>query len=470
MVNSPFINPDQEETLESSVTLGVSGTLNPAGSINVDSDNFTVATANSGSQPSAPQITQPSFTLPPSEIPLSPYDDPPPPPKSKPLTPEEREKIIEPIEKLKKENEENWLDKLKKKMFPYRGNQNTGGNDSSPPPANNSFHADFGDGHAADPGVAAATEAGYGGVATDNNFVWPVVLDLGGDGIEIVPLGQSRARFDIDGDGRRQLLAWVGPDDALLVYDRDGDRLITSRDEIAFRDYLAGARTDLEGLAWFDQYAQGGNEDGVLDERDAMWGDFGVWRDADQDGETDAGELRMSGEGGLSSVNLHSDGIPRDAGPDARVFGRGDFEVTDAEGNQISGDLYDVALRFVDEATEPRQPTRAEILYPTMAPAPKPMRRIRKDGEPLSRGEIFYPEHGNDDDYYFVDFEPEPEPEDREPTRAEILYPAEPAKPDLGHRVRRDGQPLSRAEILYPEGYPPEDYMFIKIAADRSWK
>lgn len=237
------------------------------------------------------------------------------------------------------------------------------------------------------------------------------MLDLGGDGIEIVPLGQSRARFDIDGDGRRQLLAWVGPDDALLVYDRDGDRLISHKDEIAFGDYLAGARTDLEGLAWFDQYAQGGNEDGVLDERDAMWGDFGVWRDADQDGETDAGELRMSGEGGLSSVNLHSDGIPRDAGPDARVFGRGDFEVTDAEGNAISGDLYDVALRFVDEATEPRRPTPAEI-----------------------------------------------------------LYPAEPAKPDLGRRLRRDGQPLSCAEILYPEGYPPEDYMFIKIAEDRSWK
>jgi len=68
------------------------------------------------------------------------------------------------------------------------------------------------------------------------DFAYPIVLDLGGDGIEIIPLGQSRAKFDINGDGRRQFLAWVGPNDGLLVYDRDGDRVISQRDEIAFKD------------------------------------------------------------------------------------------------------------------------------------------------------------------------------------------------------------------------------------------
>lgn len=229
-------------------------------------------------------------------------------------------------------------------------------------------------------------------------------------------MAQSRARFDIDGDGRRQLLAWVGPDDDLLVYDRDGDRRISHRDEIAFVDYLENAKTDLEGLAWFDQIAQGGNEDGVLDARDAKWPGFGVWRDANQDGVSDPGELSMTGEGdgGLSSVNLKSDQIRRDLGPDAKSFGRGEFTKRDADGRTRPGDLWDTALRYAEEAKEkPRKKSRAEILYPS---------------------------------------EPEPQPE------------PEPEAPREKHyrRRRRDGQPMSRAEILYPEGYPPEDYHMVQ--------
>jgi len=308
--------------------------------------------------------------------------------------------------------------------------------------------------------------------ADGDDFAFPVVLDLGNDGIQFIPLGQSRARFDIDGDGRRQILAWVGPDDGLLVYDRDGDRVISHKDEIAFKDYLANAKTDLEGLAWFDQFAQGGNEDGVLDARDALWSKFGVWRDADQDGETDPGELRMTGEGGLSSVNLQSDKIRRDAGPDAQIFGRGDFSISDADGKPVSGALYDVALRYVDENTEPFAETTANLLYPPKPPEPKALRRIRKDGQPLSRAEILYPKHGNDDEYYFVEAEPETWI-DPAKERAKLLYdhPTSQPKPklDLGRRVRRDGTPLSRAENLYPDGYPPEDYMYIKIGPHKQW-
>jgi len=188
-------------------------------------------------------------------------------------------------------------------------------------------------------GETNAAGADAVGAGDDGQFGPPVLLDLNGDGIEIISLGQSRAHFDIDGDGRRQIMAWVGPDDALLVYDRDGDRLISHRDEIAFADYLANAKTDLEGLAYFDMAAHGGNEDGVLNALDALWSKFGVWRDVDQDGETDPGELTMTGEGGLSSVSLQSDQIPRDAGPDAQIYGKGEYQTTDADGRMRSGDL-----------------------------------------------------------------------------------------------------------------------------------
>ena len=56
---------------------------------------------------------------------------------------------------------------------------------------------------------------------------FPIVIDLDGDGVEISPLGGSTARFDYDNDGYKELTAWVGKDDGLLVYDIGNDGLIT---------------------------------------------------------------------------------------------------------------------------------------------------------------------------------------------------------------------------------------------------
>ena len=69
---------------------------------------------------------------------------------------------------------------------------------------NNSAHADFGD-------ISAAMGPEAGGmVGTDVDWGWPVVLDLNNDGIQIIPLSHSTARFDIAGTGSRQVLAWPG--------------------------------------------------------------------------------------------------------------------------------------------------------------------------------------------------------------------------------------------------------------------
>jgi hypothetical protein len=236
-----------------------------------------------------------------------------------------------------------------------------------------------------------------------DNWAFPVIIDLDGDGIQIIPVGESRAQFDMDDSGRKQIMAWAGADDALLVFDEDNDRVITTRNEFAFAEYLENARTDLEGLAWFDQFAQGGNEDGVLDERDALWSKFGLWQDANQNGVTDPGELRMSGEGGLQSVNLKSDQRSYEAGPDARVFGRGAYTAQDESGQTRTGDLYDTALRY-EENPEPK--TAAEIFYPgnpvKLTPEQQGYRRVRKDGQPISDAEIFYPDKSRAHEYTYV--------------------------------------------------------------------
>ena len=265
------------------------------------------------------------------------------------------------------------------KVSPEDG-RNTGGTISGKPaspqeasynaaqggPADDSTGSDSFSGEASDFGKGNGVgEMGIGsdtGGGSGSGWGVPVVLDLDGDGFDVVPLSRSTARFDIAGTGRRQVLAWVGPDDGLLVYDKDGDRVISDKDEIAFADYLKTATTDLEGLAWFDQLPRGGNEDGVLDGRDAKWSKFGVWRDTDQDGETDPAELRMTDEGGLTSVNLTSDQTPQDAGPDAKIFGQGEYQFTDEDGELRSGDLYDTALRY-EPAPLSANPTFLELYY-----------------------------------------------------------------------------------------------------------
>ena len=163
----------------------------------------------------------------------------------------------------------------------------------------------------------------------------PVLLDLDGDGVELVALEDSTAFYDIHGDGFRYHLSWVAPDDGLLAYDRDGDGRISERGEISFVDYVEGARTDLEGLRHFDT-----NRDNVLDSADREWSKFRVWQDLDQDGESDAGELRSLDEAGIRSITLASSGEVETRGDGTRVFGRGTYVGTDgrcAGDTRVSG-------------------------------------------------------------------------------------------------------------------------------------
>ena len=133
---------------------------------------------------------------------------------------------------------------------------------------------------------------------------WPIVLDLDGDGIELIALSQSTAFFDLDGDTFRQHVGWVAAGDGLLAYDKLGDGVIADSDEISFISYIPGAASDLEGLAHFDT-----NGDGVLSPADAEWTSFGVWQDLDQDGVTDPGEFRSLDAAGIVSIELASDGV-----------------------------------------------------------------------------------------------------------------------------------------------------------------
>jgi Cadherin domain len=127
----------------------------------------------------------------------------------------------------------------------------------------------------------------------------PVVLDLDGDGIELVSLSQSSVSFDMNGDGLRDRTGWVGADDALLVLDRNHDGVIGEGCEISFIGDLPGANSDLEGLAAFDT-----NHNNAFDAGDARFGEFQLWQDKNQDGVSQAEELRALADRGITAIDL----------------------------------------------------------------------------------------------------------------------------------------------------------------------
>lgn len=212
---------------------------------------------------------------------------------------------------------------------PSRQDGNDGGGDSHSGTSSGKSPANTGPSYGPDTGQT------FGGGGDSGDSGKPVVLDLDGDGVELVALEDSTAFYDIDGDGYRERVGWVSPDDGLLAYDKNGDGKISGRAELSFVDYVPGARTDLEGLRYFDS-----NGDGRLDAKDAEWGRFRVWRDLDQDGESDPGELQTLAEAGVRSIGLTSDGVGRTVEGN-RIFGEGSY--TDGDG---PGALYDVGLRY----------------------------------------------------------------------------------------------------------------------------
>ncbi|MDJ0662205.1 MAG: cadherin-like domain-containing protein, partial [Crocosphaera sp.] len=200
------------------------------------------------------------------------------------------------------------------------------------------------------------TQGPGGGDPSSGGGKSPVLIDLDGDGIEIVPLERAEADadaaasdadggtldalsatfFDMDNDGYRERTSWLSSDDGFFVIDKNLNGRVDPDGELVFAlDTEDPNDTDLEALATLYD----ANGDGVLDAKDSAFYKARIWRDLDQDGVTDPGELQYLQQLGIESLTLTADGVQveRDG---AILVGKTDLALTD--GSAL--DAYDAVL------------------------------------------------------------------------------------------------------------------------------
>lgn len=129
----------------------------------------------------------------------------------------------------------------------------------------------------------------------DPKFIAPILFDLDKKGYQIndpAVSGIAYKRFD---EEQYHGMAWPSANNQLLVMDSNLDGVVNGLSEIAF-SRLTGKEgsSDAEGLATLDL-----NKDGAIDGNDPAYKTLYLWRDENQNGVSEPGELIS-----LSSLNM----------------------------------------------------------------------------------------------------------------------------------------------------------------------
>lgn len=134
----------------------------------------------------------------------------------------------------------------------------------------------------------------------------PIIVDLVGRGFELTD-PPNGVLFDLRVRGKRDLISWtrIGSGNAWLALDRNGNGTIDDASEL-FGDATpqplppkGQGRNGFLALAVFDRPENGGNGDGVIDARDAVFSRLRLWHDRNHNGLSESNELLT-----LTSVNI----------------------------------------------------------------------------------------------------------------------------------------------------------------------
>lgn len=192
--------------------------------------------------------------------------------------------------------------------------------------------------HLANGGTPGVCYDAHGWQIVCSDFGLPIVLDISGDGISIKDRSTSNVIMDVDGDGLGEAISWITNSDAVLVYDRNKDGIVSDFLELTLFYDFRGAGSDLEGLLAHDS-----NRDGFITSEDSIHDSLLVWVDENENGISESGELMSAGEFGLTEIGLEiKNRTPLNQGEDfSQILGTSQGTVS---GSAIT--IYDVAFKY----------------------------------------------------------------------------------------------------------------------------
>ena len=174
----------------------------------------------------------------------------------------------------------------------------------------------------------------------------PIVVDVDHSGFALTD-ASGGVIFDVFGDSVPLLMAWTDASttNCFLALDRNGNGKIDNGQEL-FGNLTpqppSASPNGFLALAEYDKTANGGNGDGRIDQRDAVFSVLRLWRDANHNGQSESNELRPLA-GLLSGIDLsykeskHTDQFGNEFRYRAKVY--------DVHGVQGGRWAWDVFLR-----------------------------------------------------------------------------------------------------------------------------
>ncbi|MDR6901471.1 DUF4214 domain-containing protein [Rhizobium miluonense] len=144
----------------------------------------------------------------------------------------------------------------------------------------------------------------------------PVLLDLSGNGLNVVELSSSSQFVDLNGDGYQHRSAWAGDGTGVLVFDADIDGKISNSKEFEFTQWDPTAMGDLEAIK--DVFDTNGN--GKLDAGDAQWSKFKVMVN---------GQLTSLDSLGITSIDLTPKGSGQSFSDGSEITGTTTYTKSD---------------------------------------------------------------------------------------------------------------------------------------------